>query len=124
MRKKRALFIVILVLLCSSLVWFVANHERPIPVNGELPAEDEKEILRLARRQMRREYFPELSWANIKNLPRELYAYNGLSVRSIKVQYEGYVAVWIAKSDDQDESILMFKGTNGWKIMRHLDNFQ
>ena len=113
-----------LALLAFGTTLFFALHREPrVRIYGDLSAADQAEIMRLTRREMKRDYFPEFSWQNAAKIPKQLRFYTGLNIRRIFVLDTDHVLVFIAKSHDDDERLRIFchfiKNTNHWELQQN-----
>ena len=89
-------------LFLSVLIWTVSDRQIPVEVLGKLPAEDVAEIVSAAKREMRREIFPNLSWQSLKEAPKAIRAYVGIKLIAIRA-YE-----------TNDVLVYLFRETNGF----------
>jgi hypothetical protein len=122
-KKKRILLISLALLVFATTIFFALNREPQVHIYGDLSAIDQAEIMRLTRREMKRDYFPEFSWQNAGKIPNQLRFYTGLNIRELLVRDTNHVAVGIAKSHYDGESIRLFyhfrKETNHWRLQKN-----
>jgi hypothetical protein len=83
-RKWKWLILLCLpVLLFAVLIWSISGRQIPVVVIGELPRRDVDEIVAAAKREMRREIFPNFSWQSIKGMPKAIERYSSIKLFTI-----------------------------------------
>jgi hypothetical protein len=88
------------------LICTVSDRQIPLEVYGKLPAEDITGIVSAAKREMRREIFPNLSWQSLKEAPKAIRACFGIKL--ITVHADGPAGALV----------YLFRETNGFPASR------
>jgi len=134
MKKKTIIVVMILSGFGSGyfgLVCFSDGGKYPIEVVGNLTTNEVQEIREIARKQLRRQVLPNLSWASIKGIPQALKCYTKTKLLKIErvdllgsghgLETGGLVCVSVGthgawgRNLSLDEARYLKLGTNGWE---------
>jgi hypothetical protein len=126
MKKKWGILVVIVLLgVLAAAVWTFSRPEKTIVVEGNVSAQEVREIKQAVKSAMRKQVFPGFSWSNLKAFPARANRYLRRDVRSITAYGPDDAAAVVAESvrtnSSPRELYCVAKGTNGWKAYRRVD---
>lgn len=84
MKKKWLILVLGLpVLLLAVWLWTAGSRQIPVDVIGDFSEKDVAEIVAAAKRELRREILPNLSWQSLKAMPAAIKRYSTIKLITI-----------------------------------------